>query len=792
MKKMKREQFGIIILSAFLAACGGGDGGGGGGVEVKSGLFVDSAVEGIQFVSGGQSGITDDKGTFQYETGATVRFSIGNIAIGEGTPQPVMTPLDLVPGALDETHPTVINIARFVLTLDDDGDPSNGIKITQAVRDAALGKSINFAQSVSDFENDANVQGIISDLTSLTTAGNRTLISTADAQIHLMNTLIGIGDRPNDPALLVGTWLLVNENGVDVSSNEVSVFEDAIVRTSGQAECDETYSYTVSSNTITFEVIDAFPGPEGSPEICDAEIGMVDTATYGVSQTHWVLSGEDDGEPYVLVHERVKQISLSEYLAAGETGDTWTYRDGDGALREFTLSEVTAGEHAGRLQIGDASHYVIYDVDARDRVAYYEVGGEPPGPPFIFPAVYPLNSIFYGDGGAFILLKPAELTVEAGTFADVLAVAWLDLNFGPNAVNTELGLEGLNAAVTDVEWYAKGQGLLQFHGVDAQTGQIVDELALVDSTRLNCTLSDWSKNSNNPVFTPSGVGAWDDPLAGGSVLRDQDDPVSKYKMWYVGGETAVGEGMSIGYATSSDGINWVPYSNNPIMTHGNSWDMHGFSGISVIKDGSTYKMWYEGVDNNSTSQIGYATSSDGVNWTPYPNNPVFSPGVNGSWDDEDVGNPWIIKDGSTYKMWYWGDDQQTGIEQIGLATSSDGINWQRSGINPVLSPDPALPWENGDGVGSPKVIKNASGYTLAYHTSDQSGTVRVGVATSSDGLIWNKDNNNPILDVGSGNDWDSDAVVPNSLIEDGSLLKMWYMGIGLSGSPAMGLAVTCQ
>jgi len=61
-------------------------------------------------------------------------------------------------------------------------------------------------------------------------------------------------------------------------------------------------------------------------------------------------------------------------------------------------------------------------------------------------------------------------------------------------------------------------------------------------------------------------------------------------------------------------------------------------------------------------------------------------------------------------MWYWGDDDLTDIGQIGLATSSDGISWQRTGTDGlVMSPDSSLTWENGEGVGSPKVIKNASG-----------------------------------------------------------------------------------
>ena len=308
-----------------------------------------------------------------------------------------------------------------------------------------------------------------------------------------------------------------------------------------------------------------------------------------------------------------------------------------------------------------------------------------------------------------------------------------------------------------------------------------------------CDFSGWEKDLHNPIFESSGPGEWDDPYWGlGVVLKDLDEPVNKYKRWYIGGVTAGGDdGKSIGYATSSDGINWVPYSNNPVMTHGNTWDIDGFRGLSVIKDGSTYQMWYGGNDIYDTDRIGYATSSDGINWILYQNNPVFSPGANGSWDDEDIAHPWVIKEDLIYKMWYRGDDDMTNTAQIGLATSTDGINWQRSTSNPILSPDPAISWVDG-GVDGPSVVKYGSGYTMVFGGTDQSGTNRIGYATSSDGVTWNKDDNNPILDIGTGSDWDSTAVFPEALIDDSSSLKLWYVGADSSFTIKSGLAVMCK
>lgn len=304
------------------------------------------------------------------------------------------------------------------------------------------------------------------------------------------------------------------------------------------------------------------------------------------------------------------------------------------------------------------------------------------------------------------------------------------------------------------------------------------------------TPGSWWKYSENPVFSAGGLGEWDYGIKSISVLKDSEDPVAKYKMWYVGGESPFFEGAGIGYATSSDGINWIRNENNPVLEPVESWDAEGFSGLCVIKDGPIYKLWYEGIDNE-TAHIGYATSSDGINWDINNSNPVFSPRAYDAWDNEDVGNPCVIKEGSTYKMWYWGDDVLTGIDQIGLAVSNDGINWQRAGSGPVIAPDPGIWWQNGEGVGTPHVIRVNSGYVMAYHAADQTGNIRIGLATSSDGLDWKKENE-PILDIGDENSWESIGIVTGSFIQDTLHLKLWYLGIDASETIKVGLAISCD
>ena len=173
---------------------------------MQTGRFIDSAVSGLEYHSASRSGVTNEFGEFKYKTGETVTFTIGGIVIGETQGAPTLTPIDLVAGATDETNDFVINIARFLQTMDYDGNPENGILISPLVKYAAQGKSVDFFQSIPNFENDSNVQIVVSDLTAFTHAGARNLVSETTAQNHLKNTLSNYR--------LAGSWELVHLEGV--------------------------------------------------------------------------------------------------------------------------------------------------------------------------------------------------------------------------------------------------------------------------------------------------------------------------------------------------------------------------------------------------------------------------------------------------------------------------------------------------------------------------------------------------------------------------------------------------
>lgn len=226
----------LAVTALLLVAPGCSDddpSGPGSGSTTAQGVFLDSAVEGLDFVAGEMAGTTDTQGTFTYPRSASsIDFQLGDIVLGSGPPAAVMTPFSLSPPAQGLSDPKAINIARLLQTLDDDGDPDNGVLLSPAVRSAAAGRSVDFDQDTVAFGNDANVQSVVADLTAETGAGPRPLVPTASAEEHLRETLRaalqgqynGIYCRDTDPEgqtqNRAGTWTMnVTPTSLNISFN---------------------------------------------------------------------------------------------------------------------------------------------------------------------------------------------------------------------------------------------------------------------------------------------------------------------------------------------------------------------------------------------------------------------------------------------------------------------------------------------------------------------------------------------------------------------------------------------
>ena len=220
-------------------------------------------------------------------------------------------------------------------------------------------------------------------------------------------------------------------------------------------------------------------------------------------------------------------------------------------------------------------------------------------------------------------------------------------------------------------------------------------------------------------------------------------------------------------------IKWVKYPINPVLDLGDTWDDTHVYAPNVLFNGTKYQMWYAGFDG-SNDRIGYATSNDGIDWNKH-DNPVLDLGESGTWDDTHVAHANVLFDGTDpdapYKMWYTGNDGKN--LRIGYATSNDGIDWNKHD-NPVLDFGESGTWDDWY-VFSPTVLFDGTKYQMWYAGYDGSND-RIGYATSVNGIVWEKHSDNPVLDFGESGTWDDWGIDYTTVLFNGTEYQMWYTG----------------
>ena len=150
---MKKRYCFLSLIILLFSACSKDDDSDGGSVpepaQSKQGVFVDSPVSGLRYETETHSGITNENGNFDYEEGETVTFFVGDIELGSAPASEEISPISIASSsnATIET-PEVQNISAFLQTLDEDGDPENGIIIDQEVVEAISLSEIDFTQNI--------------------------------------------------------------------------------------------------------------------------------------------------------------------------------------------------------------------------------------------------------------------------------------------------------------------------------------------------------------------------------------------------------------------------------------------------------------------------------------------------------------------------------------------------------------------------------------------------------------------------------------------------------------------
>lgn len=263
-----------------------------------------------------------------------------------------------------------------------------------------------------------------------------------------------------------------------------------------------------------------------------------------------------------------------------------------------------------------------------------------------------------------------------------------------------------------------------------------------------------------PVLTRGGAGDWDSvDVLNPSVIRQGD----AYYNLYSGYD---GKTWHTGLAVSADGIAWHKegkiLSPDPRTWEGDQIAANG----SAVADQSGILYYYQA---GSPVRIGLARSANGHQWQKN-GAPVLDVGPRGSWDERVTADPYVIRAGAGYYMFYLGTDRAR-RQRLGVAMSDDGVTWWKLRSNPILELGGHGAFDE-NGLGEPAVWASHGYYWMLYTGRDRNEVRRLGLARSRNGVAWEK---LPTVFAG-GEPWDSKVLCDPTVLSEGNRVSVWFGG----------------
>lgn len=387
------------------------------------------------------------------------------------------------------------------------------------------------------------------------------------------------------------------------------------------------------------------------------------------------------------------------------------------------------------------------------------------------------------DGAAFSYCPPAtaeyvviknttgvsiDVTTDGGSSSAALANGARKI-FNTTALTSEVGVRRTDQSATPVA-VVIGFGA-SLEDIDAVIAEITAATAAATAAVAVGPKGAVWQRKGIIITDPTGVAVNQESnvlYEANSLLLGLSASEPVFKLWYSGGNTgtAIGAGSSDGmyYAESRNGYeNWVVHP-TPVVSPD--------SRACVVKSGATYYIY--------TLPTGKRfASSDGRTFGA--GEQLYFTGPLGAWEAGGLQNSCIWIEGATWYCMYEAAAATGHVWQIGLMTSTDGVNWVRYSASPVI---PA-----GDGLNStsgPDVHKIGDtywcwGHGVATNTNLSSDSVPTDLFRwkSTDLHVWERSPRYPIMvrgtpDEGAQNELGQIADV--SLIEVDGRVFMFYEG----------------
>lgn len=269
--------------------------------------------------------------------------------------------------------------------------------------------------------------------------------------------------------------------------------------------------------------------------------------------------------------------------------------------------------------------------------------------------------------------------------------------------------------------------------------------------------------SNNPVLARDLVGTWDSGFVSAPAVIYAD---GVFHLFYVGGSgTPYDSRGAVGYATSTDGLVFTRHPANPVLAIDPAVEGRGVGAVVALHEGANWILYLN--LRPSTGQEGFgagfavlrATAPEPIGPWTLDAAPALPQSAPASWDTW-IAPASVVRTPDSYRLYYTGWGTFTGL--TGMATSTDGLTWFKTddpntARRPFDESDPTF-WSGQNGAWdsalavTPVVLHDGYGWLMFYSGGSSSDPdveffrqYRTGLATSVDGITWERYGDAPIL-----------------------------------------------
>lgn len=208
------------------------------------------------------------------------------------------------------------------------------------------------------------------------------------------------------------------------------------------------------------------------------------------------------------------------------------------------------------------------------------------------------------------------------------------------------------------------------------------------------------------------------------------------------------------------------------------YEKNGISApCAIVKDGVVH-LFYQTYGNDRKDAICHATSTDGIHhFVRDASNPVFRP--DGNWNCGRAIDAEVFLYNNQYFLYFATRDPQYKVQLQGVATTPVNSNfsrdsWTHVSVNePIMQPE--LPWE-GSCIEAASIIQRNNKLYMFYAGNYDNSPQQIGVAESTDGINWKRLFSEPFLRNGKPGEWNYSESGHPDIFDDGERSFLFYQG----------------